>query len=120
MNVVAVVWFAFLTFASRFSIRLTKLVCPSLIALVFYYVTWIDYDTVNVSIFYKTVLGITICYFLLVVFNEAWLVTTFVYTPFAVYFMYKSGVDMLEESANTGELTLRSLFVCFIFGIVAY
>lgn len=94
--------------------------CPSLIVIVFYYITWIDYDTTNVSIYYKTILGITICYFLLVVFNEAWFLTTIVYSPFCIYFMYKSGVDMLEEAANAGELVGRSLFVCFIFGIVAY
>lgn len=120
VNALAVAWFGFLTLFSRCKNSLTKLVCPSLIALVFYYVTWIDYDTVNVSIYYKTVMGITICFFLLVVFNEAWLVTTLVYTPFAIYFMYKSGTDMLEEKANAGELTARSLFVCFIFAIVAY
>lgn len=120
VNSVAVSWFGLLTVFSRCKQNLTRLVCPSLIALVFYYVTWIDYDTVNVSIYYKTVLGITICFFLLVVFNEAWLVTTLVYSPFAVYFMYKSGQDMLQDSANTGELTARSLFVCFIFAIVAY
>ena len=120
INGVAVAWFGFLTVFSRCNLSLTKLVCPSLIALVFYYVTWIDYDTVNVSIFYKTVLGITVCCFLLVVFNEAWLVTSAVYAPFAVNFMYKSGVDMLGEAANVGELTARSLFVCFIFAIVAY
>ena len=99
---------------------MTKLVCPSLLVIVFYYMTWIDYDTVNVSIFYKTVLGITFNYFLLVVFNEAWFLTAIVHLPFAIFFMYKSGVDMLGEAANGGELFGRSVFVCFMFTIVAY
>lgn len=120
VNSCAVGWFVVLTILARCSTRVTKLVCPSLIALVFYYMTWIDYDTINVSIYYKTVIGITICFFLLVVFNEAWMTTTFVYTPFAAYFMYKTGQDMLQDSANTGELVARCLFLCFIFGIVAY
>jgi hypothetical protein len=120
INAVAVFWFGLLTVITRCNLSFSKLVCPSLIALVYYYVTWIDYDSVNASIFYKTVLGITICFFLLVVFNEAWLLTTIVYCPFAIYFMHKSGLDMLQDAANNGELTARSIFVCFIFAVVAY
>lgn len=120
VNGVAVAWFIVLTVLARCSTRITKLVCPSLIALVFYYMTWIDYDTINISIFYKTVIGITICFFLLVVFNEAYIISTIVYTPFACYFMYKSGQDMLDDSANSGELSARCIFLCFIFGVVAY
>jgi len=47
INSVAVAWFIGLTCLSRCVISTTKLVCPSLIALVFYYMTWIDYDTVD-------------------------------------------------------------------------
>jgi predicted PurR-regulated permease PerM len=120
INSVAVAWFLFLAVAVRCFTRVSKLVCPSLIALVFYYITWIEYDTVNVTIFYKTVIGITMQFFLLVIFNEAWFLTTLVYTPFVCYFMYKSGHDMLDESANTGELVGRCIFLCVIFAIVAY
>jgi len=95
INAIAVVWFCFLTVVSRCFIKTTKLVCPSLIAFLFYYMTWLDYEAVDVSIFYKTVIGITVCFFLLVVFNESWMISTFVYTPFSIYFMYKTGVDML-------------------------
>jgi len=82
--------------------------------------TWIDYDSADVSIFYKTVIGITINFFLLVVFNEAWYLSTFVYIPFACYYMYKSGVDMLGNLAGAGELSARCLFIIFIFLVVAY
>jgi hypothetical protein len=91
VNAIAVTWFAIITVISRCKLGITVFVCPSLIALVFYYMIWLDYDTVNVSIFYKTVIGITICFFLLVVFNEVYIITTIVYTPFLVYFMYKCG-----------------------------
>jgi hypothetical protein len=120
INAIAVTWFTFITIVSRCKLSITVFVCPSLIALVFYYMTWLDYDTVDVSIFYKTVIGITICFFLLVVFNEVYIITTIVYTPFLIYFMYKCGKDMLGEQAGTGELVARCLFMCFIFGVVAY
>jgi len=120
INAVSVAWFLFLTVAVRCFTRVSKLVCPSLIALVFYYITWIEYDTVNVTIFYKTVIGITMQFFLLVIFNEAWLLTSMTYAPFVCYFMYKSGHDMLDEAAGTGELVGRCIFLCVIFAIVAY
>ena len=120
INAVYVGWFCFLTCFSKCWIWLSKLVCPSLIGLVFYYIIWIEYDTVNVTIFYKTVIGITILFFLLVIFNEAWVLTCLVYWPFVCYFMYKSGFDMLEEKAGDGELAARCIFLCIIFAIVAY
>jgi hypothetical protein len=97
INSVALTWFTVLTCLTRSFIKPTVLICPSLLALVFYYITWLDYDSVNASIHYKTVLGITVCFFLLVVFNEMWLLTTLVYAPFCFVFLYKTGADMLGE-----------------------
>ena len=97
VNSCAVAWFIFLTLVSRCYVWMTKLVCPTLIALVFYYIIWVEYDEIMVTIFYKTMVGITILFFLLVIFNEAWLLTCLVYWPFVCYFMYKSGEDMLRD-----------------------
>lgn len=120
INATSVLWFAFLTCTTRRWIKFTWLVCPSLIALVFYYLIWVDYDSVNASIYYKTVLGITVCFFLLVVFNEVWLLSTLAYAPFAVYFMHKTGDDMLRGTQNGWELSGRSFFCVFVFAVVAY
>lgn len=60
VNAVSVGWFFTLTILTRCCISISNLVCPSLVALLFYYIIWIDYDAVNTSIYYKTVVGITI------------------------------------------------------------
>lgn len=120
VNSVAVGWFLLLTVFSRCCISLANLVCPSLIALVFYYIIWVEYDSVNISIFYKTMVGITISFFLLVIFNEAWFLTTLIYGPFICYFMYISGNDMLGDHANLEEYISRCVFMVFIFAIIAY
>lgn len=120
VNSCTVGWFIFLTVFSRCWSWLTKLVCPSLIALVFYYIIWVEYDKIMVTIFYKTMVGVTILFFLLVIFNEAWFLTCIVYWPFMCYFMYKSGEDMLRERQSDGELAARCVFMCIVFAAVAY
>lgn len=120
VNAVSVGWFIALTVLTRCFVSVSNLVCPSLVALLFYYMIWIDYDEVNISIFYKTVVGITIQFFLLVTFNESWLLTSLVYIPFCCYFMFISGNSMLADFNGSGEITARCLFCSFIFTIVAY
>ncbi len=120
VNAVSVCWFFTLTILTRCCISVSNLVCPSLVALLFYYIIWIDYDAVDTSIYYKTVVGITIQFFLLVTFNEAWLLTSIVYIPFCCYFLFRSGNSMLVDYNGTGELVARCLFCCFIFTVVAF
>ena len=108
--------FTFLT--RRYSIS-TWFICPLLTSYIFYYLAFVDYDATDTSIFYILCIGITVSFFLLVVFNEVWLMSTGVYAPFFVYFMWKTGKDMLGTDNNT-ELIVRSLFCIFIYGLVSY
>jgi hypothetical protein len=57
------------------------LVNPVLTCFALYFIAELDYDGVNVSIYYSVVVGITISFFFLVYFNEIWLVSTVIYAP---------------------------------------
>ena len=80
----------FTVLTRKFSVA-TWFVCPLLTIYVFYYLAFVDYDGVNTSIFYTLVIGITVSFFLLVIFTETWLMSTGVYAPMLVYFMWKTG-----------------------------
>jgi len=80
----------FTVLTRKFSVA-TWFVCPLLTIYVFYYLTFVDYDGVNTSIFYTLVIGITVSFFLLVIFTETWLISSGVYSPMLVYFMWKTG-----------------------------
>lgn len=87
VNVVAVVIYLILTFMMRCTIVASWFVCPTLTALTYYYFAFVDYDATDVSIYYSTIAGITVTFFLLIVFNEVWLFSTIVYAPMLVIFM---------------------------------
>jgi hypothetical protein len=63
------------------------LVNPVLTCFALYFIAELDYDGVNVSIYYSVVVGTTVSFFFLVYFNEIWLVSTLVYAPFMGYLM---------------------------------
>ena len=62
-------------------------VCPLLTALTFLYVCYLDYDYTMGSIYYSIIVGFTISFFVLVIFNESWLMSTIVYSGFLSYSM---------------------------------
>jgi hypothetical protein len=93
-------------------------VCPLLTAYAFYYFAMVDYDGSVVSIYYTMIVGITSTYFILVVFNESWLLSTVVYAPLLGYYMWKTGEDMVGDEMN--ELVIRCIFCVFLYAIVAY
>ena len=66
-------------------------ICPLLTILCFYYMAFVSYDAVNVSSFYTLCIGITVSYFLMVIFTETWLMSAGVYAPLVTYFMWKTG-----------------------------
>jgi len=96
----------------------TWFVCPALTALVFYYLAIVDYDGTSTSIYYTMVVGITSSIFLVVVFNEVWLLSFAVYAPMLSYYMWKTGVDMAGQEVT--ELAIRCTFCCFIYALIAY
>jgi hypothetical protein len=111
--------FIILTVLTRKFAVATWFICPLLTIYVFYYLAFLDYDTANSSIFYTLVIGITVSYFLLVIFTETWLISTGVYSPMLVYFLWKTGQNMTGTDTNS-ELVVRSLFCIFIYAIIAY
>ena len=115
INAVAVVFFITLNIVNRRNhIYPSWLVCPGLNAFIFYYVDFVDYDGSDLSILYKMVLGITLSFFLLIFFSEQWLISTIVYIPFMVTFMWRSG-KIMSGDATQGELAARCLFCAVIY-----
>ena len=84
-------------------------VCPMMTAFAFYYFAMVDYDGSTVSIYYTMIVGITSTLFILVMFNESWLLSTIVYAPCLAYYMYKTREDMVGGEMN--KLIIRSV-VC--------
>ena len=64
------------------------------------------------------IIGFTLTYFLLVVFNESWLASTVVYSGCLVYYMQKTGQDLL--GSENQELVMRCVFCIMIYAIVGY
>lgn len=96
----------------------TWFVCPLLTAYSFYYFAIVDYDETAVSIYYTLIVGITSTFFILVIFNEAWLLSSLVYAPLLAYYMHKTGKDMV--GGETNELIIRCIFCVFLYAIVGY
>lgn len=120
VNGCSVVWFLLLSILNLKTRVASWLVCPSLTALSYYYVAFVDYDSSSATIFYKVIVGITMTFLYLVLLNESWLISTIVYIPFLVYFMHVTGNDMVENVQDKGEMIARCIFCCFIFAVVAY
>ena len=54
----------------------------------------------------------------MVVFNESWFLSTCAFTPCLVFYMYKTGYDLLGSEIS--ELVMRCAFVILIYAIIAY
>ena len=79
--------FCIITCLHRRWATLHILVCPLLTALTFLYVCYLDYDYTMGSIYYSIIVGFTISFFVLVIFNESWIMSTMVYSVFLSYSM---------------------------------
>ena len=95
-------------------------VCPLLTAFAFYYFAIVDYDGTAISIYYTMIVGITSSLFILVMFNESWLLSTIVYAPLLAYYMYKTGDDLNNGESEMNELIIRCVFCVFLYLIIAY
>lgn len=122
MNGVATfVFFALWLLAKKWAVA-SWFVCPCLTAFAYYYFAIVDYDGSVVSIYYTLVVGITSTFFILVLFNESWLLSTIVYAPLLAYYMKKTGDDMIVNISGeeTNELIIRCIFCVFLYAIVGY
>ena len=62
--------------------------------------------------------GFALCFFILIIFNEAWLVSTGVFAPCLTFYMQKTGRDLLGSEKE--ELVMRCIFVVLLYTICAY
>jgi len=113
----AIIFFLLWLFVRKFAVC-SWFVCPLLTAYAFYYFAMVDYDGSVVSIYYTLIVGISSTFFILVIFNESWLLSSIVYAPLIAYYMFKTGEDMVGEETN--ELVIRCIFSIFLYAIVAY
>ena len=112
-----IIFFLLWLFVRKFAIC-SWFVCPLLTAYAFYYFAMVDYDGSVVSIYYTLIVGISSTFFILVVFNESWLLSSIVYGPLLAYYMFKTGEDMVGDETN--ELIIRCIFCVFLYAIVGY
>ena len=121
VNIGATLFFALLTWLVRCSTVASWFICPAITALAFYYFAFLEYTQQNVSTIFTIVVAMNTCYFILVIFNEVWLISTSVYAPLLVFYMMKMGKDFTgNEEEENRELILRSLFCIVLYTTVAY
>lgn len=94
------------------------IICPGLTTLTFLYLSYVDYDYTMGSIYYSLIIGFTICLFILVIFNESWIISTIVYAPLLTTYMYKTGYDLIGTEPE--ELAMRCIFCIMIYAIIGY
>jgi hypothetical protein len=95
-----------------------SIVCPSLTLMLFLYLSFVDYDYTMGSIYYSLITGFTLSFFILIIFNESWLLSSIVFIPCLVFYMQKTGKDLLGSEPQ--ELIMRCIFISLIYTIVAY
>lgn len=57
-------------------------------------------------------------FFILIIFNESWVLSSVVFIPCLIFYMQKTGKDLL--GSETSELVMRCIFISLIYSIVAY
>lgn len=118
VNIACTVLYLLLWLILRRAYFAAYLVCPLLTAYSFYYFAFVDYDGSSLSIYYTMIVGITSSFFILIIFNESWVLSSLVYSPMVCYYMYKTGIDMVGNEIN--ELIIRCIYVVFLYIICAY
>lgn len=68
--------------------------------------------------YFRLIIGFAVTYFILIFFNEAWLLSTIVYSPCLIFYMQKTGRDLLGSEQT--ELVLRCSFCILIYALTAY
>ena len=68
-------------------------VCPLLTVFIYYYLCMFEYHGKNDSIdvvYFSVVIGITTQFYILVMFSENWLLSSVIFSPCMIYFMYRT------------------------------
>ena len=95
-------------------------ICPAMTALAFYYFAFLEYTQDSVSSIFAIVVAVQVSVFIVVIFNEVWLISTAVYAPLFAYYLFKMGSDFTGDSELSSELILRVIFCVILYAIVAY
>lgn len=119
VNIGATLFFALLSWLVRCSTVASWFICPAITSLAFYYFAFLEYSQENVSTIFTIVVAINTCYFILIMFNEVWLISTSIYAPLLAYYMYKMGQDFTGSEEHR-ELILRCIFCIILYGAAAY
>lgn len=119
VNLGATLFFALLSFLVRWSTVASWFICPAITSLAFYYFAFLEYSQENVSTIFTIVVAINTCYFILIMFNEVWLISASIYAPLLAYYMYKMGQDF-SGSEEQSELILRCIFCVVLYATAAY
>ena len=64
------------------------------------------------------IIGLTVAFFIMITFNESWILSTVTFIPCVVIYMNQSGFNLVGYE-NT-ELALRSCFCIVVYGVLAY
>lgn len=85
-----------LCFAVRRLTFTTWFICPILTAFTYYHFAFVDYDGTATSIYFASIIGMGLSYFILVMTSEVWLFSSLVYVPLFVYYLYKTSGSLVE------------------------
>lgn len=118
-NLVVFILLAVMAVLVRWFYRVVWFVCPILTTICYFYVAFAEYNGSGASIYYTMVVGLTMTYFILVAFNEQWIVSTLVFIPEFTFYMWKTGKDITRATEIT-ELSIRVIFCVILYAVAAY
>ena len=91
INILAILLLAGISLGVRYSHKATWLVSPLLTGICFYYFSWVDFDPQTVTQVFTSLIAVSCAFFIAVLFNETWLISTALYLPMLGFYMAKLG-----------------------------
>lgn len=73
---------------------------------------------ININQCYSVIVAFTTAFFLVVAFNEQWIISTIVFGVCVVVFLARICFEYLNEEFY--ELVIKSVYCIFIYGLIAY
>ena len=119
VNWSAVILFTVLSILVQKVIWVHPIVCPLLTQYLFYHIMFNNYEDKMTSIIASSCIGLVSLFYLLLIFNEFWLLSAFSFTPGIFYFVYKNSL-LLTESGDFVWVCILSGFQIFVYASVAY
>ena len=120
VSLAATLVFVLFSCAVRCSSVVSWFICPVMTGLMFYYFAFLEYTRDSVSSVFAVIVATQVSLFIVVLFNEVWLISTAVYAPLFAYYLFKMGSDFTGDEELSSELILRVVFCVVLYAIVAY